>query len=32
MKQIDDMDLVEQMGLSRELTEFSWIEWKLDNV
>lgn len=31
MKQIDDMKLVEQLGLSRELTEFSWTECRILN-
>ena len=31
MKQTDDMELVESLGLSRELTEFSWTECRILN-
>lgn len=31
MKQEDDMELVKQLGISRELTEFSWTEYRVLN-
>ena len=31
MKQTDDLELVNQLGLSRELTEFSWTECRILN-